>query len=112
MLALAIEPAGDAMKKQTCPGRRVGCAIARAIKDKPHEWKPSPLPTESLYGARITSGRFTVVLIPNERCPCLRAFDSVRLLCDGMDVYVPVVARLCLRKAARRLIQRHAWQCV
>lgn len=97
-------------KNKNCPGRRVGCAIARAIADKPQDWKAVALPTESLYGARLSSGRFTVVLAPNERCPCLRPFDSVRLLCDGMDVYVPLIARLCLRKAARRFVQTHAWQ--
>jgi hypothetical protein len=51
---------------------------------------------------RLTSGRFGIVLAPR----AVRLFDAIHLYCEGAEIWLPFIARLRLRAAARyRLIR-------
>lgn len=97
------------MKNQRC----LGCRIARELRKSLRSddgWTVSAVTAPGMIGAVLSRGTTVRIhLYPNDRCPCLRMFDVIRLIVNGVDVYLPPVSRLCLRKAARRRVQRYAF---
>jgi hypothetical protein len=55
-------------------------------------------------GRPIVSSGFRVALVPRR----IRLFDAIHLFCNEVEVWLPLVARIKLRNAARLLIVRFA----
>ena len=52
----------------------------------------------------LSRGRFRIAIVPRN----VRLFDAVHLFCDEVEVWLPLVARIRLRNAARFIIVRFA----
>ena len=54
----------------------------------------------------LTTGSYRVMLAPG----AVRLFDAVHLYCDDVEIWLPLLARLGLRSAARYFLVRFAAQ--
>lgn len=88
-----------------CLGCRTYKEIRKRLKDPAQPWVVSPTPTVSPFGVQLVQDNIRVVIFPNERCPCQRAFDQIRLMVNNADFPLSPGKRLFLRKAARERIQ-------
>ncbi len=89
-------------------GRSLARRVRRSLLDTEKFWQVGALPA-NVYGAQLERKKVRVVLMPCDcACKFLRIFDRCRLLVDGVDVFVPLVARIRLRTAARYVVQRDA----
>lgn len=88
-----------------CLGCRAFKEIRKRLKDPAYEWTVSPTPTVSPFGVQLVHDNVRVIVFPNERCPCQRLFDQVRLTVNNADFPLSPGKRLLLRKAARERTQ-------
>ena len=95
-----------------CLGCRGAKQIINNLEDASLRWEVVQTPTLSPFGVSVTYGNTSVVVFPNERCPCQRIFDTVRVLVNGVDFYVPLSKRLKIRKAARARVQYQAFSAL
>ena len=91
--------------------RRQGRELARQQRlslAQGYYWKIEPLPA-NVEGARLSRGAFAIVLMPCDCClKFIRVFDQCKLHYCSADVYVPLLARIRLRNAARVYVQAEA----
>ena len=88
-------------------GCRVGCRIARSLRDEASCWKVKPCPIMSGQ-SWVECDSLAVTITPCEKCPCLRVMDHVRVYKDGSDVCLPWLARIRVRNAVRVFLLENA----
>src|SRR3712207_4400423 len=85
-------------------GRRLARKVCRSLATEIHEWKVEATPGNR-FEVRLNraNGNVVVLIMPLERrwLRWLRSSEQVRLLVDGVDLFVPLVPRIRLRGAAR-----------
>jgi hypothetical protein len=76
-------------------------ALRRSILAGDEEWE---LDSDSHGRPLLTAGPFRIVIAPR----AIRLFDAIHLYVDGVEVWLPILARLRLRNAVRWLVLQHA----
>ena len=86
-------------------GRKIARKVRELLDDERVMWevKPAASPGAVLH-LKLDYSLIAVVI----ECKRLRFLDSVHLYVDGADVYVPLIARIRLRGAARCRMQEIA----
>lgn len=96
------------MASMKCVGCRVFKEVRNSLLNSQHDWKVSATPTLSPFGVQLDHLNVRVIVFPNERFPCQRLCDQVRLLVNGVDFPLSPGKKLLIRKAARERTQYEA----
>jgi hypothetical protein len=81
--------------------RKLSHEVRKALLTERELWE---IDADQLGRPILNRGRFRIALVPRR----LRLLDGVHLFCNEVEVWLPLIARIRLRNAARFVIARFA----
>lgn len=88
-------------------GRRLGRELRSSLRYNPDAW--SIKAHDAIDGVtELQSSLFAVTIQPSKQLPAVRLFDRCRVSYAGGDVWLPLIARVRLKNAARLYMARRA----
>jgi hypothetical protein len=81
--------------------RRLARQLRRSMLTEHESWE---IDADRQGRPVLSRGRFRIAIVPRN----VRLFDAIHLFCDEVEVWLPLVARIRLRNAARYIIVRLA----